>query len=329
MARRKRTHSYDGLLAIGDPHIESRQPGFRCDDYPNVILDKLRWCLNYSIEHNLLPMLLGDLFDKPRDNPNWLITQLIGMMQSIEVIGIFGNHDCAEVTLSENDSLSILIQSGCLNLVSQEHPWIGQMNGRQVIVGGSSYRALIPKSVHMPPQKDLFEETPLAVWLTHHDISMVGYDGVGRFSPFEIENVDLLINGHIHRRLDPVVKGRTTWMTPGNISRRSRSEAIRDHVPAVMRIDVQPERHIVSYVEIPHRPASEVFHELVLQQTEEPDMVGFIDGLKELQMRQTDTGAGLHQFLELNLDQFEPAVACEITSLAEQVTGLEKEATHG
>ena len=40
--------------------------------------------------------------------------------------------------------------------------------------------------------------------------------------PCEIRGVDLVINGHIHRRLEDVQKGCTTWLTPGNISRRSR-----------------------------------------------------------------------------------------------------------
>src|SRR5438552_9043364 len=64
---------YRGLLIIGDPHLEGRQPGFRKDDYPNVILDKLAWCLNYANNNRLLPAILGDLFDKPRDNPTWML----------------------------------------------------------------------------------------------------------------------------------------------------------------------------------------------------------------------------------------------------------------
>ena len=48
---------YVGLLAIGDPHLEGRQPGFRKDDYPNVILDKLAWCLEYAEANRLLPAI--------------------------------------------------------------------------------------------------------------------------------------------------------------------------------------------------------------------------------------------------------------------------------
>jgi hypothetical protein len=38
---------YQGILFIGDPHLASRQVGFRKDDYPRVILKKLSWCIYY------------------------------------------------------------------------------------------------------------------------------------------------------------------------------------------------------------------------------------------------------------------------------------------
>ncbi len=64
---------YVGLLCIGDPHLASRVPGFRRDDYPNTVLNKLRWSLDYANQNALLPVLLGDLFHRPRDNANSLV----------------------------------------------------------------------------------------------------------------------------------------------------------------------------------------------------------------------------------------------------------------
>src|SRR3954466_15620706 len=69
--------SYDGVLCIGDPHLSSRVPGFRKDDYPRAILAKLRWAMTLAQRENLLPVLLGDLFHYPRDNANWLIVELL------------------------------------------------------------------------------------------------------------------------------------------------------------------------------------------------------------------------------------------------------------
>ena len=124
--------------------------------------------------------------------------------------------------------------------------------------------------------------------------------------------------------MPPVKKGQTLWLTPGNISRRSRAEAIRDHEPTVLRIDVEPADWNLSEIPVPHRPAREVFHEIILGESHPESGSRFVDGLRELQLRQTASGAGLHQFLEQNLDQFDPPVAGEIRTLAELVTNSEE-----
>lgn len=327
MAKPKRTskpnNNYTGLLVIGDPHIEGRQPGFRKDDFPNVILGKVEWCLNYAQSNQLLPAFLGDLFDKPRDNPTWMIGRLIEIMSKVPSIGIYGNHDCADPVLNENDSLSILIKAGCIELVSERRPWSGVMNERLVYVAGSSYRQSIPHEFQLNAsrRRSFFDADPFVVWLTHHDIDIAGYEN-GRFKPHEIENVDLLINGHIHRRLESVQAGETTWMNPGNISRRSRSESNKEHVPTVLRIDVTADVYNVIDVIVPHREHAEVFHDSLSVQKIEQSTSDFVTGLKELTSRRTESGAGLHEFLAENLCQFEPGVAREIKTLANEVTGI-------
>lgn len=308
--------SYGGVLLIGDPHLEGRQPGFRKDDYPNVILNKLAWCLEYAAANRLLPALLGDLFDKPRDNPNWMLVRLMELLRG-EVIGLYGNHDCADPELKDHDSLSLLIESNRLRLVSDQDPWQGVMNGRQVVVGGSSYRHPLPKQ-YCARQGEPHAERPLVIWLTHHDILIPGYDE-GRIRPREIAGVDLVVNGHIHRRLEPIQAGQTSWITPGNISRRSRSEASREHLPSVLRIDVSAAGHELRYIEIPHRPFHEVFHDVVIEDSPSGGASAFVAGLAELQARRTESGAGLQVFLEQNVTQFTPAVADEILRLAQEV----------
>jgi hypothetical protein len=157
------------------------------------------------------------------------------------------------------------------------------------------------------------------IWLAHHDILIPGYDE-GRIKPYAIPGVDLLINGHIHRRLEEQICGFTRWLTPGNISRRVRNDATRTHVPAVLRIDVAPVEYTLAYVEVPHRPFDEVFHEAVLDSPVVAGESAFVTGLAELQARRTASGAGLHEFLQQNVTQFSPAVAAEIMHLAAEVS---------
>ena len=310
---------YTGLLAIGDPHVEGKVPGFRKDDYPQVVLDKLAWCLAYAEEHRLLPALLGDLFHLPRNNPNWLIGELIEVLGEQNVIGIFGNHDTADPALSEHDSFSLLIKSGRISLVDADEPWVGLMNGRTVVVGGSSYRERVP-AAFLENAAGSENGSRIVFWLTHHDIGVPGYEEQARFGPHEIPGIDVVINGHIHRHLETVEKGGTSWLTPGNISRRSRSDAVREHVPSALRIDVAEGGWRATHIEIPHRPFDEVFHEAVTEAAMDTSESAFVAGLAELQARKTESGAGFMEFIDKNLDQFDEQIAAEILVLAKEVT---------
>jgi hypothetical protein len=330
---------YRGVLFIGDPHLEGRQPGFRRDDYPEVILGKIEWCIGYAREQRLLPAFLGDVFDKPRDNPTWMINRLIEMLGALECIGIYGNHDCADPELNDNDSLMLLFKSGRIRRVREAEPWRGMMAGRPVVIGGSSYRERLPAELPAAPggaggaagagggrgtaghgAASGPGET-LGVWLAHHDIIAPGYEEQGRLKPREISGVALVVNGHIHRELGEVRAGATRWVTPGNIARRSRSDAVRDHVPSVLRLDVLADGYELTRVVVPHRPFEEVFHPLVADVAVDDAASAFVSGLAELEARRTQSGAGLMTFLEKNLEQFEEAVAAEIRTLAGEVTG--------
>jgi len=310
--------AYAGLLVIGDPHLEGRQPGFRKDDYPEVILGKLKWCLDYAVSYRLLPAIIGDLFDKPRDNANWMLGRLFDLLAG-EVIGLYGNHDVHyNPELTEHDSFSLLVKAGRIKLLSADSPWRGTIGGRPVVVGGSSYRQPIPSRID-PLETNAAAGPPLGIWLTHHDINMPGYDE-GWIKPHEIDGVELVVNGHIHRRLESVQAGKTLWVTPGNISRRARSDATRVHVPAVLQVEVTADSFTLSHVTIRHQPYDEVFYEAVIAETTDSSSSAFVTGLAELQARRTASGAGLMEFLERNLNQFEPPVADEIMNLAMEVT---------
>jgi len=128
-----------------------------------------------------------------------------------------------------------------------------------------------------------------------------------------------VINGHIHRRLEPVQKGGTLWMTPGNISRRSRSDAAKVHVPSALSITFAAGEPAMEYVEVPHEPFEDVFYPEVAAQGDETSGSAFVDGLSELQARRTESGEGLKYFLQRNLNQFDSDVAEEIRNLAREV----------
>jgi DNA repair exonuclease SbcCD nuclease subunit len=334
-----RKGNYRGLLAIGDPHLASRVPGFRKDDYPLVILGKLKWCLNYATEAQLLPCLLGDVFHWPRDNANWLLGAILELLQ-FEVVAISGNHDCAENSLGDDDSLTVLARAGRIRLLDRTGPWRGTMNGRDVMVGGTPWGAPLPMELAVGKSST----RPLVFWLAHADISFPGYDA-GHIEPRPIYGIDAVINGHIHRPRETVVAGSTVWLNPGNIARVKRSDSARESVPCALRVDVDPIEGSpeadgllwsppgqalggenasgrgwrAERIPIPHEAFDRVFHEEVAADAIATEGSSFVHGLAELVARRTESGAGLREFLQQNLSTFDERVAQEIMTLAEEV----------
>ena len=305
--------SYEGILLIGDPHAASKVIGFRKDDYPETVLRKLEWCLDYADANNLLAVCLGDLFHHPRDNANWLLTKLIGILGRHELYGIYGNHDCREGQLTNDDSLSVLVSAGVYRMLTKDAPWTGLVAGRQTRIVGISWNQ--PLTGVDRDAKDEF-----VVLATHHDMGLAGYE-MGRIQPAELEGVDVVVNGHIHRRLQEMRIGKTRWLNPGNIARVSRSDAFRAFVPSTIVLKPQENGFHAEWIEIPHQSFDEVFHEGVEEEEATGNESVFVRGLAELQARRTQTGAGLREFLDGNLEQFEEEIRQEIESLAAEALG--------
>jgi hypothetical protein len=311
-----------GVLFIGDPHLASRVPGFRRDDYPRTILGKLRFALGYAREHALVPVLLGDLFDFPRDNANWLLVELHQVLDR-PTLAIYGNHDCKENQPTDNDSVSILVASGLLRLLSAERPWTGVVNGCTVVIGGTCWGQKLPTAFDPAPFVPVSPEggrPSYVLWATHHDLLFPGYEEVARRACKEVPGIDLIVNGHIHRDLGEVIAGGTRWVNPGNITRIARSDASKAHVPGMLRVDVSPAGLTCRRVEVPHEPFDAVFHPEVHSAPVQVEQSLFIRELAKLQSIRTATGVGLREFLDANLPQFGPAVAAEINLLADEVT---------
>jgi predicted phosphodiesterase len=308
-----------GLLFIGDPHLADRPVGFRRDDYPAVVLGKLRWCLEYSMRERLLPVVLGDLFHYPRDNGNRLLTELFRLLPP-GLATIAGNHDCSENTLCDADTLAVLAAAGRVRLLD-DAPWTGTIHGATVSVGGTSWGRPLPERF----DRAAAGSPDLVFWATHHDLRFAGYEDAARHDCREIPGIDAVVNGHIHRRLDDVIAGCTRWMNPGNIARVRRGDAGRGHVPGVLRVDVSrgpahPPRWRATRIALEHRPFEEVFHPEV--RAEEPAAVGeslFVRQLAQLESLRTAGGEGLQAFLDANLGAFDPRVAAEIRSLWDEV----------
>jgi len=323
-----------GLLFIGDPHLATRAPGWRKDDYPQAILGKLGWCLRYARENKLLPVILGDLFHHPREISNQMLVDLLTLLNE-PVWTIAGNHDCHENSLTDSDTLSVLEAAGRIKLLERDGPWCGTIGGRSVIVGGTCWGDAIPEAFD---RSQFGDARALVFWITHHDIRFPGNDAAADFDCREIPGIDVIINGHVHKQAIDARAGATTWMNPGNIARVQRSDVSRSQTPAVLRIDIASVAGVAdagpgsatpatdthqswraTRIDVPHQPFDEVFHAEMDSPEASQGESSFIKELAALESIRTASGQGLMAFLDANLGQFDPRVAAEIRSLAQEV----------
>ncbi|MDP9176026.1 MAG: metallophosphoesterase [Planctomycetota bacterium] len=303
-----------GILCIGDPHLCTWAPGYRKDNYPQTVLDKLRWALEYARQNALLPVLLGDLFHVPRDNANWLIAHLMGLLDG-QILTVIGNHDLSEDQLCDHDSLRVLFAANRLFRLDQA-PWIGEINGVPIAIGGTNNGQRLPIAV----DRAALGDPRWLFWVAHHDILFPGYEEAGHIGCEEIPGVDMVINGHIHRCLPDVVRGCTTWCNPGNIARVSRSDASRQHIPGVLRIEIDNDCWTKTRIVAPHQPFELVFYPVEQIETEKPGASNFIAGLQSMQKFKTADGEGLRRLIEDNLPKFtNERVKSEILILMKEV----------
>lgn len=291
------TDGYAGLLLIGDPHVMATPPGHRLDDYRRTIGDKLRFCLDLARDRKALPIILGDLFHVPRDNPNALLVDLIELFRPHQPWVLVGNHDKYEARLTRDVSLAVLDAAGVIRLLDQPGPVTElAIAGRRVLLGAAPDWTEIPTAVDR-------NGCDWVIWVSHHNLSFPDYEA-GRVKLREISGIDLVVNGHIHTPKPPQQRGRTLWLNPGSIVRISRSRITRALTPVVTLWT--PAGPALESIEVPHRPFDEVFPPLAEDEGESgsaADQSLFIKGLENLSLRRSSEGIGLKSFLEDNLTQ--------------------------
>lgn len=234
-----------GLLFIGDPHVSSRRPGRRVDDYCTSVLEKLRVVGELAREHDFVPVILGDLFHIAGENDLSTLSRLTAVFKGYPAppVVVGGNHDKKEKTLKDADALHLLAVSGTVEVVDGECREVHRYDfeGTNVALWVAPYGAKVPDKIE--------SDADVVVLVTHADYAFVGaYPNAKPIT--EIKGCDFVVNGHMHKTAPSVRAGTTVWHNPGNIEPVS-VDCI-DHVPAVWSWEVgQPLDEIRPHV-LPH-----------------------------------------------------------------------------
>lgn len=215
---------YKGILFIGDLHASSRRPGRRIDNYSLACLDKIRQSAIIANENNLYPVFLGDLFHRPGENNLEFLAQMIqvcrGFKEPLLVLG--GSHDRTESWFTPKDAAYLLQDAGVVELLDS----VGkakslEIEGRIVDIWAAPAESEIPQAL---------DRGDFNILITHHDFDFNGpYPGSIELK--EIENCDMLVNGHMHTPTPVVIHGNTVCHNPGSVTRVSID--LLKHKPAV------------------------------------------------------------------------------------------------
>lgn len=242
--------SINGFLFIGDPHMDSRTPSKRTDPlFYETVGQKLLQCAEIAKKNNLYPIILGDLLNRKRDSDPRMIVKLMQVLNAFPYRPIMpvGNHEKNHTHVSNEDVLSIMVESKSIHLLEQSGiAALFKVQGRKILVGGTEYGCSIPEKLETDIDHDF------CLWLTHHDINFFNQQQDDLIEPKEILGIDLLVNGHIHTWYKPIVLGTTTFFNPGNITRMTIKD--ENHEPSVYSITefskdkkLKFERHHLKY----------------------------------------------------------------------------------
>lgn len=312
------TRQAEGLLCIPDPHTAGSPPMQRLESYMDDILAKLAACLSFATEHSLVPVVLGDLFHWPRENPNALMVALIELFAPVRPYVLVGNHDKYQARFTADTSLAVLQAAGVVRVLDTPGLFLRLETPTGVaLIGASPDGTPLPACLEAPSGES-------TVWLTHHNINFPDYQEKN-VKIREIPGLDWVINGHIHQPQPTVRAGRTHWANPGSMARLTFTRRTKARAPsaAIWRPGMED---VLRWI-VPHRPFEEVFPD----QDFPPEDTGtaeassqFLEGLARLAWRRTREGAGLQAFLTDNLRPDDPETPL-IWELYNEVThGAEK-----
>lgn len=246
-----------GFLFIGDPHVYHARPGRRKDDYLSSVIGKLLRAAEVCWERTLVPVCLGDLLHRPKENSLVALSRLYGALSQFPVRPLVlggnhdkgatllrGNHEQIESELLEVDALSLLAQTGVIEVLD------GPCRAWQTIetVAGLVHLWGAPYGSEIPDAIEAGGEGPV-VLVTHHDFAFPGaYPDAQALK--EIQGCDMVVNGHLHFTTPSVQKGRTWWHNPGNIEPISID--CREHEPAVWAWTAGASCEELERIDLPH-----------------------------------------------------------------------------
>lgn len=326
------------VLLVGDVHLSDRPPSVRTDSYADDILAKLAWIVDYANEHADVLVFLGDLWHikAPSRTSHRLVQRTAEVLLQFDgrVLVVPGNHDLLNDRLEslESQPLGTLALSPNVELLigyDQSTRIFGlpylQDWGPSLEYWMNRFGYSVPGWSDWDPEDGANEFAPAPILLaTHAPIFPTGDNPPYQFISAEdwasyMRFPVPVAYGHIHDQHGFHQVGDIWFCNNGAISRGSLHEETLAREPKVTLFDSEAEGCPFTSVDVPHKPASEVFRlaEVAEQKDAENRLEGFLEGLGDVSL----TSVSVEQIVaHARSTDLPPEAVAELEEILAQVT---------
>lgn len=289
------------FVFMTDIHGRTNNPISRKDDFPETILRKLRWVVDYANNIGASILCGGDWLNRP-DTSAAFISKMCSILEMAEnpVVGILGNHDLFGYNVKSFGRTPLAIAAACNNIHILNEGGIDVGDDTlHVYISGSHSSPLIDRGgrteEYYTPRNNRPKDTnEIRIHIVHGFLTDKDWpDGVPYTKINDVldTDADILLAGHEHLGFGIKAVGCTTFCNPGALARVSAGvgEINRDvkiaEITIRKRLNV-PAEYSVELIALPEDialPANEVLdrEKIELEKEMQKKIEGFAEQIRE------------------------------------------------
>ena len=280
------------LLYFGDFHHRKDAPANRIDDFHKTELNKVKQIKEIAHQYNAKALLQpGDFLDKPRFDDHFLnqVMQAWGYPDIMEarklfeagkiskdeyiqrtldyvpIVGLAGNHELygGSYKTLKRTSLNFLAESGFINLVDKEHPYLIQdgVNNSTIAIRGLNYDSNLLKDKTNFELQDKMGDVD--IFMVHEALYNTELTAQMNWMPiteiWDNTQADITIAGHIHNGFGWVKHNGKFFGNPGCPAQQSASKNELDKQINVTLIHIEGAKFQIRNINLDTPKSRDIF----------------------------------------------------------------------
>ena len=307
------------FIFMTDTHGRTNNPVSRKDNFPETILNKIAWVIDYANSIDAQILHGGDWVNRPDTSPAY-VSKMCTLFKRAKypILGILGNHDIYGYNPDTYYRTPLHIASACgaFSILS-EAPL--NISGTNIFISGANSTGLIDKNgrtaEYYTPRRLMPKETgEVRIHIVHGFLTDHTWpEGV----PYTLidavkdTDADILLTGHEHTGYGIMKENDTIFCNPGALGRVSASVGDVNREVRVAEITVEDGVYDVELIPLPEeiaRPSDEVLDRAALEEEKAAAarIETFAQQIEQINMEESeglslnDTMAYIHQMLSEN-----------------------------